>query len=138
MSRGLLRMARVRSIDTLCIKRKRAKVTVLNLATFLSVLLALIPFFIVIGALSTSWPGLTRPSTSLVRLMIQDVDARDKRGHDESTIVSIGIRQSTFTLCAQILMNHVFFLAECATHLFSFWRWKWPEQISLQCQSRHF
>ena len=88
MSRGLLRMARVRSIDTLSIKRKRAKVTVLNLATFLSVLLAL--------------------------------------------------RQSTFTLSAQILMNHVFFLAECATHLFSFWRWKWPEQISVQCQSRHF
>ena len=55
----------------------------------------LIPFFIVIGALSTSWPGLTRPSTSLVRLMIQDVDARDKRGHDESSIVSIGITQAS-------------------------------------------
>ena len=41
MSRDLLRMARVRSGDTLSIKRKRAKVTVLNLATFLSVLLAL-------------------------------------------------------------------------------------------------
>ena len=36
------------------------------------------------------------------------------------------------------LMNHVFFLAECATHLFSFWRWEWPEQAWVQCQSRPF
>jgi hypothetical protein len=53
-----------------------------------------IPIFIVMGPLFTSWPGLTRPSTSLVRLVIQDVDARDKRGHDESEIVSIGITAS--------------------------------------------
>jgi hypothetical protein len=33
----------------------------------------------------------------------------------------------------------VFFLAECATHLFFFLgEWKWPELISVQCQSRHF
>jgi hypothetical protein len=43
-------------------------------------------------ALTPSWPGLTRPSTSLLRLEKQDVDARDdKRGHDDSinTIVRI-------------------------------------------------
>ena len=35
-------------------------------------------------------------------------------------------------------LNHVFFLAECAIHLFFlFGRWKWPELISVQCQSRH-
>src|SRR5215475_12572618 len=33
--------------------------------------------------LSTSWPGLSRPSTSLTRTQEKkDVDARDKRGHD--------------------------------------------------------
>ena len=41
--------------------------------------------------LSTSWPGLSRPSTSLIRLTIQDVDARDERGHDESEIAKIRI-----------------------------------------------
>ena len=88
MSRTCLEWARVRSGDTLSIKHKRAKVTVLNFVTFLSVLLAL--------------------------------------------------KQSTFTFSAQILMNHVFFLGEYATHLFSFWRWEWPEQVSVQCQSRPF
>ena len=76
--------------------------------------LDLIPILMMTGALSTSWPGLTlqvglarlaafnttpelgqarapMPSTSLIGFMIQDVDARDKRGHDESNIVSIGI-----------------------------------------------
>jgi hypothetical protein len=43
----------------------------------------IMPIVIMTGALSTSWPGLTRPSTSLIGFMIQDVDARDKRGHDE-------------------------------------------------------
>src|SRR5437016_4198275 len=31
-----------------------------------------------------SWPGLSRPSTSLMMLDFEDVDARDKRAHDES------------------------------------------------------
>ena len=31
----------------------------------------------------TSWPDLFRPSTSLMLFGFQDVDARDKRGHDE-------------------------------------------------------
>jgi hypothetical protein len=53
----------------------------------------LIPILMMTSALSTSWPGLTRPSTSLIRFMIQDVDARDKRGHDESNIVSIGMNR---------------------------------------------
>src|SRR5882757_8080518 len=30
-----------------------------------------------------SWPGLSRPSTSFSRRDSQDVDARDKPGHDE-------------------------------------------------------
>jgi hypothetical protein len=34
----------------------------------------------------SSWPGLSRPSTSCsLNGRKQDVDARDKRGHDEST-----------------------------------------------------
>src|SRR6185437_15451176 len=33
---------------------------------------------------SSSWPDLFRPSTSLMLCGFQDVDARDKRGHDES------------------------------------------------------
>jgi hypothetical protein len=37
--------------------------------------LKLIPF--------SSWPGLSRPSTSLLRLESKDVDARHKAGHDE-------------------------------------------------------
>jgi hypothetical protein len=32
---------------------------------------------------SSSWPGLSRPSTSLRPRKKKDVDARDKRGHDE-------------------------------------------------------
>src|SRR5262245_24035926 len=40
------------------------------------------------------WPGLSRPSTSLIRLVIQDVDARDKRGHDESNAATLGIDRS--------------------------------------------
>jgi hypothetical protein len=32
--------------------------------------------------LSSSWPGLSRPSTPSLRMEKQDVDARDKRGHD--------------------------------------------------------
>jgi hypothetical protein len=31
----------------------------------------------------TSWPGLSRPSTSLVPQDFEDVDARAKRGHDD-------------------------------------------------------
>jgi hypothetical protein len=30
-----------------------------------------------------SWPGLSRPSTSFSQRRRQDVDARDKPGHDE-------------------------------------------------------
>src|SRR5437868_7458696 len=39
----------------------------------------------------SSWPGLSRPSMSLIPFVILDVDARDKRGHDESNIARIGI-----------------------------------------------
>src|SRR6185437_8554208 len=35
-------------------------------------------------SLSSSWPDLFRPSTSLMLFGFQDVDARDKRGHDDS------------------------------------------------------
>src|SRR5215467_1782472 len=38
---------------------------------------------VVADALSTSWPGLSRPSTPLIQNVKKDVDARDKRGHDE-------------------------------------------------------
>src|SRR5229473_7455728 len=31
----------------------------------------------------SSWPGLSRPSTSLLPKFSEDVDARDKPGHDE-------------------------------------------------------
>jgi error-prone DNA polymerase len=31
----------------------------------------------------SSWPGLSRPSTPLLCKRSQDVDARDKPGHDE-------------------------------------------------------
>jgi len=33
---------------------------------------------------SPSWPGLTGPSTPFIRQRLQDVDARDKPGHDET------------------------------------------------------
>jgi hypothetical protein len=32
---------------------------------------------------SPSWPGSSRPSTSLPRARKKDVDARDRRGHDD-------------------------------------------------------
>jgi hypothetical protein len=32
---------------------------------------------------ASSWPGSSRPSTSLMLHGLEDVDARDKRGHDE-------------------------------------------------------
>src|SRR4051812_29773963 len=32
---------------------------------------------------TTSWPGLSRPSTPSLRFRLEDVDARDKPGHDE-------------------------------------------------------
>jgi hypothetical protein len=41
--------------------------------------------------LSSSWPDLFRPSTSLMLFGFQDVDARDKRGHDESITQAVGI-----------------------------------------------
>jgi hypothetical protein len=37
---------------------------------------------------SESWPGLSRPSTPrLLKLGKKDVDARDKRGHDDGEVV---------------------------------------------------
>jgi hypothetical protein len=39
----------------------------------------------------SSWPGLSRPSTPLMRHGFQGVDARDKRGHDESGTMTVGI-----------------------------------------------
>jgi len=35
------------------------------------------------STISSSWPDLLRPSRSSFDAIIQDVDARDKRGHDE-------------------------------------------------------
>ncbi|HEY4774797.1 MAG TPA: hypothetical protein VIH40_08255, partial [Xanthobacteraceae bacterium] len=35
---------------------------------------------------ASSWPGLSRPSTSLIQLGLQALDARHKAGHDESVI----------------------------------------------------
>ena len=43
-----------------------------------------------------------------------------------------------FTLVAKNLFSHVFFLAEYWYTSSLFGRWKWPELISVQCQSRHF
>src|SRR6185437_12697451 len=40
-------------------------------------------------SLSSSWPDLFRPSTSLMLFGFQDVDARDKRGHDESVTQAV-------------------------------------------------
>jgi hypothetical protein len=34
----------------------------------------------------SSWPGLSRPSTSLTSASPQVVDARDKRGHDDAVM----------------------------------------------------
>jgi hypothetical protein len=39
------------------------------------------PIFQILGKISTSWPGLSRPSTSSATK--KDVDARRKAGHDE-------------------------------------------------------
>jgi hypothetical protein len=44
--------------------------------------------------LSTSWPGLCRPSTSLERVTKQDVDARDEPGHDEEARYSYDSQSS--------------------------------------------
>jgi hypothetical protein len=38
----------------------------------------------------SSWPDSFRPSTSLIPPGFQDVDARDKRGHDESEFLAVG------------------------------------------------
>jgi hypothetical protein len=43
----------------------------------------------------SSWPGLSRPSTFLLVASFKDVDARDKRGHDEEekfSCLSQGLR----------------------------------------------
>jgi hypothetical protein len=39
------------------------------------------------NALYESWPGLSRPSTPYFVKRKQDVDARDKRGHDVAGFV---------------------------------------------------
>jgi hypothetical protein len=41
-----------------------------------------------VGLFSASWPDLFRPSTSGLRRKKEDVDARDKRGHDASRITA--------------------------------------------------
>ena len=38
---------------------------------------------------SSSWPGLTRPSTSRLQHVLEDVDARDKRGHHASCVAML-------------------------------------------------
>jgi hypothetical protein len=37
---------------------------------------------LLVGRLNSSWPGLSRPSTSCLSLRGRDVDARHKAGHD--------------------------------------------------------
>jgi ABC-type uncharacterized transport system substrate-binding protein len=50
----------------------------------------------------SSWPspdlirGLSRPSTPSILHGLKDVDARDRRGHDESKILSVGMRRREF------------------------------------------
>src|SRR6266852_1847531 len=78
-----------------------------------------------IDLLSPSWPGLSRPSTSLIRLVIEDVDATatrtcpscallggasrinptcaDKRGHDESNITTVWYCSATALVFAEQL-----------------------------------
>ena len=40
---------------------------------------------------TASWPGLSRPSTSLRFFVFQDVDARHKAGHDGRQSAAAGI-----------------------------------------------
>jgi hypothetical protein len=54
----------------------------------------------------SSWPGLSRPSTSLRRRSFLDVDARHRAGHDGSEIDGAGAGSS-----------QVFGRAECALQL---------------------
>src|SRR6266436_9331636 len=42
-----------------------------------------------------SWPGLFRPSTSCVlQARKKDVDARDKRGHDDGEVISFSLERA--------------------------------------------
>jgi hypothetical protein len=42
----------------------------------------------------SSWPGLSRPSTSLELLSVEDVDARHKAGHDGSRSTAVGVKSN--------------------------------------------
>src|SRR5437660_7179431 len=42
----------------------------------------IIPTALCTDSFTSSWPGLSRPSTSLNLFMFEDVDARHKAGHD--------------------------------------------------------
>jgi hypothetical protein len=50
-----------------------------------------IPICVVAHSPTSSWPGLSRPSTALNLQGPSDVDARDKRRHDESGTAQLGI-----------------------------------------------
>src|SRR5262245_49974454 len=62
--------------------------------------LQVIRALLVIDALSASWPGLSRPSTTSFHMRKQDVDARDKRGHDESRVLRVSKRHRAEALLA--------------------------------------
>jgi hypothetical protein len=51
-----------------------------------------IPMRVSSDSSTPSWPGLSRPSTTLLLLSFQDVDARHKAGHDGSEISRAGVR----------------------------------------------
>src|SRR5258708_28892937 len=40
------------------------------------------------NTVSASWPGMSRPSTSISRRCSKDVDTRDKPGHDEREVAA--------------------------------------------------
>src|SRR5262245_58834953 len=54
---------------------------------------------------SRSWPGLSRPSTSLSRSCVQDVDARHKAGHDGGETFAIRMTKlpPSFCRCGQTI-----------------------------------
>jgi len=57
-------------------------------------LMPLIPRRVVRDRSTSSWPGLSRPSTTLILRGIIGVDGRDKPGHDESGMMLPGISSS--------------------------------------------
>src|SRR4051812_31326970 len=56
------------------------------------------PALIGFDPLSTSWPGLSRPSTTFMLHSFQDVDARHKAGHDELRVPRLDMRRRAVPL----------------------------------------